>query len=256
MDDLKSNSELREEAFGIIRIISGRLEAVESISVFVTSPFLEPFTLALAIGEAIRLRLRFREIAPNHSPRYRALQLTHFHNLLDWTKPKMGIVNVQPNNIFDTVTRNEMLSEITEYAGSQGKIGDIHKIERGWAVSVLNPESFPARIGNFSLSVMNDDDINRLPPATQTGVRHVTAASPRIDAISAAVLKPSREKIKKHLESGGVLLNYESARKSGQELVPGDVVAVRDSGRFKLLELGSMSKKGRISCTVELLNGP
>jgi RNA-binding protein YlmH len=81
-------------------------------------------------------------------------------------------------------------------------------------------------------------------------------ASPRIDAVSAGILKPSREQIKKHLDSGGVLLNYLPVSKSGKELFPGDIVAVRGAGRFRLVEVVGETKKGRTRIRAEILNGP
>jgi RNA-binding protein YlmH len=113
----------------------------------------------------------------------------------------------------------------------------------------------PETILGFTLRALLDEEIESLPACTQTGSSTTTTASARIDAVSAAVLKPSREQVKRHLESGGVLLNYQPVGKSGKELAPGDVVAVRNAGRYRLEELMGETKKGRVRIKAEILNG-
>jgi RNA-binding protein YlmH len=261
MEELKSNSELREEVRGWVARARSRLEGDASRKMVLTGPFCEPWTHVLAVSEAISENLRWREVAPNPSPRMRCLQVAHHHNLLEWPEPELAVLGVFPENPFDPPALPQMLEAIRAHLDERTSIGDVLRIkldngEPAWAVSVSALPTAPSHVPGFQLRFLSAEEIADLPPSTQSGPKTVTVASPRIDAVAGAVLKPSREQVKRHLESGGVLLNYEIARKPGVELAPGDVVAVREGGRFVFREILSETKKGRFRVEVELINGP
>ncbi|MCK4721074.1 hypothetical protein KAU08_10460 [bacterium] len=256
MEILKTNAEIRNDASSWVKSISIILDRDKSLKTAILGPFIEPWTLAVTIGELIDSKLRWREIAPDNKPRMKRLQVTHTNNLLDWARPDFKIIRVRPDNLFDPPSRAEMLELLNQFLDKRASIGDIFKIEGGWAVSIASPGVITDTMPGFTIRDLTNEEIDELPDATQSGKRTVSVSSPRIDAVAAKVLKPSREKVKKHLESRGVLLNYKPARKPGIELVPGDIVAVRGGGRFRFNEILGSSKKGRIQVEVEILNGP
>jgi hypothetical protein len=256
MEELKSNSEIRSEVAQWVGEVKNALDSDRSRKLSIVGKFQDPWTHAVAIGELISVKLRWREIAPNPSPRLRCLQVVHGSNLLDWQPTGHMVLRLRPDNIFSPPPRGEMIDALVDHLGEGVSIGDISKIEGGWAVAISSVLNIPETIPGFTLRLLTDDEIAELPPSTQTGPRSAVVASPRIDAVAAGVLKPSREQIKKHLESGGVLLNYQPASKSAKELDPGDIVAVRASGRFRLDEISGETKKGRIQIKAVILNGP
>ena len=256
MEELKSNAELREEVSKWVSWVRSRLEGDITRKMVVTGPFREPWTHALAVSEAIAEDIRWREVAPNPSPRMRFLQVAHRHNLLEWPQPDVAVLAVVPDNPFSPPSRAEMLEALATRLAQRVSIGDVVKMGNGHAVSVNGTCEAPEGLRGFPVRLLTADEIAELPPATVTGERTVTVASPRIDAVAAGVLKPSREQIKKYLDSGGVLLNYKPARKPGIELAPGDVVAVRDGGRFRVDEILGETRKGRVKIRIDVLNGP
>ena len=163
---------------------------------------------------------------------------------------------MRPENLFDPPSRAEMLETLERHIGADGSVGDVAKVESGWIVVLNNADEIQGQIRGYTVKYLRDDERDNIPPATMTGERTVSVASPRIDAVAAAVLKPSREKIKKHLESGGVLLNYIRESKAGRELSVGDIVAVRGAGRFRVVEIEGYSKKGKVRMRVDVINGP
>jgi RNA-binding protein YlmH len=256
MEDLKSNAEIRAEVSDWVLSVRNRLDLDRTEKLVILGPFRDPWTIALTISELKEALLRFRELAPYHGARMRCIQVTHYQNLLDWPEPHIQIIRASPENLFDPPSRAEMLEILERYVGPDASIGDAVKIESGWAVVINNALDIPSMIPGFTVRYLNDDGRKSLPPSTPIGEKGVSVASPRIDAVAAAVLKPSREKIKKHLESGGVLLNYRRESKPGRELAAGDVVAVRGAGRFRVVEITGHSKKGRVLMDVEIINGP
>lgn len=259
MEELTSNAEIRSDTADWVATLKRALDADRTRRLSSLGPFRDPWTHVVAISELIAARLRWREIAPNPSPRFRCLQVVHSSNLLDWPDPQLIVIRVRPDNIFSPPPRAEMIETVVAHLDESISVGDVHKIEGGWAMAIGSTSqttiAIPESIPGFTIRNLSADEIASLPPATQTGPRTAVVASARIDAVAAGVLKPSREQVKKHLESGGVLLNYQVAAKSGKELVPGDIVAVRSSGRFRLDAISGETRKGRLQVKVEILNG-
>jgi RNA-binding protein YlmH len=263
MEDLKSNAEIRAETKEWVDNARRSLDADRSRKLAITGPFRDPWSHAVAISVATNAHLRWREAVPNPKARLRCIQVAHANNLLDWPDIPFVALRVRPDNLFNPPSRAEMLERLEGLFGDEISVGDIVKIEGGWAVMLckqgpgpgLSTVELPETIAGFTLRALLNEEIELLPACTQTGSITATTASARIDAVSAAVLKPSREQVKRHLESGGVLLNYQPVGKSGKELAPGDVVAVRNAGRYRLEELMGETKKGRVRIKAEILNG-
>lgn len=88
-----------------------------------------------------------------------------------------------------------------------------------------------------------------LPPDFDGGRKFLpvsdTVASPRADAVVAALCNLSREKAQALFREGRVELDYESAEKPDREIVAGTVVTVRGYGKFIVRSLSDKTKKGR-----------
>lgn len=256
MESLKTNAEILNDARTWVAGVNNVLSKDRSLRSAILSPFLEPWTLAVTISVLNENNLRFRSVTPNVSPRLQCLQVVHENNLLDWPVPDQSVVLVKPDNIFSPLSRSDMLEVLIQYFAGETSFGDVYKIDRGWAVCIASSGGLPDKIPGFSIQLLPAEQTRDFPSATQSGMKNASVNSPRIDAVTAKALKPSREHVKKHIASGGVLLNYKQVRKPGIELVPGDIIAVRGGGRFRLDSIEGPTKKGRMMVNVEILNGP
>lgn len=256
MESIKSNSEILSDARSWVARIDQVLRNDDSQKINFLSPFLDPWTLSVTIGVLIEYNFRWRSVAPNPSSRLQCLQATHQNNLLDWQQPDLAIISVRPDNLFSPPARSDMLEILASHLPKEASFGDVIKIDNGWAVCIARGGELHQVIPGFSLSPLSEADTGSLPPSTQSGPRHVSVSSPRIDAVASKTLKPSREQVKKLISSGGVLLNYKTTSKPGVELAPGDIVAVRGGGRFRVDDFGDVTKSGRYIVNVEILNGP
>lgn len=72
-----------------------------------------------------------------------------------------------------------------------------------------------------------------------------TVASERLDCIVALSTKLSREKAKTMITSGLVSVNHVPELKVDVQISTGDLLSIRGYGRFKIAELGSLTRKGR-----------
>lgn len=103
-----------------------------------------------------------------------------------------------------------------------------------------------------SCSVLMPDDaeeLNRLRPRTEQFI--VTAASERLDAVTAAVYSVSRGVSAELIRAGCVQVNHTVRYEAGMPLKAGDVISVRGKGRFIFKGISGISRKGRERIIIE-----
>jgi RNA-binding protein YlmH len=74
----------------------------------------------------------------------------------------------------------------------------------------------------------------------------LSVASMRLDGIASDVYRISRSKIVDPIRAGRCRVNWKSEEDPSEPLRAGDVVSFKGLGRFKVLEVDGMTKKGRI----------
>ena len=72
-----------------------------------------------------------------------------------------------------------------------------------------------------------------------------TVASPRADAVVAALCNLSRERAQALFRAGLVEIDYEPLEKYDKDVDAGAVIAVRGHGKFIVRSLSDKTKKGR-----------
>lgn len=78
-----------------------------------------------------------------------------------------------------------------------------------------------------------------------------TVASPRADAVVSALVRVSRERAKEIIAAGSVEVNYETLVKPDAEIAEGDIVSVRGSGKFLIVGIDELTRRGRIRLFAE-----
>jgi RNA-binding protein YlmH len=73
----------------------------------------------------------------------------------------------------------------------------------------------------------------------------LTVASLRLDGISSDVFRLSRSKILIPIKAGRCKVNWRIEEDPSKVLAEGDIVALKGFGRFKVLEVEGITKKGR-----------
>ena len=89
-------------------------------------------------------------------------------------------------------------------------------------------------------------EVNELPiPERKFSVISGTVASERLDCIVSLATNLSREKSKQLVASGLVSVNHLEEMRCDFQLCESDVISIRGYGRFRLVELGGVTRKGR-----------
>jgi RNA-binding protein YlmH len=99
------------------------------------------------------------------------------------------------------------------------------------------------RHSTVSAEIIVDHDFVFNPPLLTT--LQVNLSSLRLDAAIAAVFNLSRSQVDNYIESGEARINHLEVNKPSSAIKVGDLVSVRGLGRFRLEELGGLSRKGR-----------
>ncbi|EHB65168.1 MULTISPECIES: YlmH/Sll1252 family protein [Paenibacillus] len=132
----------------------------------------------------------------------------------------------------------------------RSKIGDIHVIESG-CHAVVSEE-----IGSFlnlNLSQVHRVHVmtellpmDKLQAAeTKLETMDITVSSLRLDGIASDAHRISRTKIVVPIKAGRCRVNWKVEEDPSTNLKEGDVVSIQGMGRFAVLEIGGLTKKGR-----------
>ncbi|WP_199794856.1 RNA-binding protein [Paenibacillus faecalis] len=151
---------------------------------------------------------------------------------------------------FLSLEHGDYMGSVLGLGIKRSKIGDIHVHEEGCHVVVAN------EIGAFLH--MNLSQVHRvhvmtdLLPIEELKVQEtkletmdLTVASLRLDGIASDVHRLSRSKIVVPIKAGRCRVNWKVVEDPSLTLKDGDVVSMQGFGRFKVLETGGLTKKGR-----------
>lgn len=78
-----------------------------------------------------------------------------------------------------------------------------------------------------------------------------TVVSNRLDCVIGAITGTAREKAQSLIRGGLVEVDYEPIERPDARLIPPNVITVRGHGKFRLLALGEVTKKGRLRLRAE-----
>lgn len=130
------------------------------------------------------------------------------------------------------------------------RIGDIHVHEDG--CHVLVAEEIADYMDVHLRQVHRVHVLTELLPLDRLRIAQqqleemsFTVASLRLDGICSDVYRISRAKIVDPIRAGRCRVNWKQTEDPSQPLQAGDVVSIQGLGRFKLLEVDGVTKKGR-----------
>jgi RNA-binding protein YlmH len=107
-----------------------------------------------------------------------------------------------------------------------------------WLQNITSVGRVNVEVGEISLQ-----EIQAAPPVFEE--RTVTVASMRLDAVASEGFRISRTKIADKIRAGLCQLNWQVVSDVSEEVYEGDIISLRGFGRMRVLEVGSVSKKGR-----------
>jgi RNA-binding protein YlmH len=88
----------------------------------------------------------------------------------------------------------------------------------------------------------------------EMNIKTDTVASLRLDAVLCAAFGISRSKAAEIIAAGRVSLDNTPCQQASKELKEGALISAPGLGSAKLLEIGGLSKKGRMFIKIEMRN--
>ncbi len=194
---------------------------------------------------AIRL-----EGGSSQAERRRAIIAPDYRDLGD-EDMKLAVLSITPaDSKFTELGHGDYMGSVLGLGIKRAKIGDIHPREDGCHIVVA------AEIADFlNLELRQVHRVSVftevLPIAalsaseSELAEMELTVASPRLDGIVSDVYRMSRAKILAPIKAGRCRVNWKVEEDPSKTLRDGDTVSLQGFGRFRVLEIGDLTKKGR-----------
>ncbi|GAB6929635.1 RNA-binding protein [Paenibacillus sp. JCM 10914] len=164
---------------------------------------------------------------------------------------KMKVLSITSGDQkFLELEHGDYMGSILGLGIKRSKIGDIHVHEGGCHTVVTEDISSYLHL-NLS-QVHKVHVMTELLPLDQLKIAvtnfeemDITVSSMRLDGIASDAYRISRTKIVVPIKAGRCRVNWKVEEDPSTNLKDGDVVSIQGFGRFKILETGGLTKKGR-----------
>ncbi|WP_046226853.1 YlmH family RNA-binding protein [Paenibacillus dauci] len=214
--------------------------------------FLDPrqaYILSTLIAREPDVHLRLEGGSP-HAERKRALVGPDYLDL-ESEDMQIEVLSITPEGQkFTELEHGDYMGSILGLGIKRGKVGDIHVLEDGCHTVVASEIASYLHLHLTQvhrLHVMTEllpaSALRAAVPDIQT--MELTVASMRLDGIASDVYRLSRSKILVPIKAGRCRVNWKPEEDPSHPLKEGDMVSVQGMGRFKVLELDGVTKKGR-----------
>ena len=151
----------------------------------------------------------------------------------------------------DTLTHRDILGALMSLGIKRDTLGDL--VCEGHSASLI---CLPELAGYIAESIskagrvgviVSQISLNELPSKREDlVVKTDSVASLRLDVVLCSAFGLSRSKALELLAAGRVSLNHKQCLQPAKEVEEGALLSVRGLGRVKLLEVGGMSRKGKL----------
>ena len=179
----------------------------------------------------------------------------------EYTEPEtsafpISCIEIRHNPKFSRqLTHRDYLGSVLGLGITREKTGDI-LIEEGCAYVLAEKEvaGFIASnieyVGHTKVRTsLTDGYKGQSPKGTE---RRLTVSSLRLDAVLSAAFNLSRGKVSDLIKGGKAFVNWIPAESLSKTVAQGDMLTLRGLGRVKLTDVGGLTKRDRISLTVEI----
>ncbi|CAG7621035.1 RNA-binding protein [Paenibacillus allorhizosphaerae] len=173
------------------------------------------------------------------------------YRVLDGEDMGISLINVTSlDDKLKDLDHGDYMGAILALGIKRDKIGDIYPRDNGCHFLVASEVADYMRLQLnqvHRVHVQTEQLPLSLLQATETKLEemHLTVASLRLDGIVSDVYRLSRAKVLIPIKAGRCKVNWKQEEDPSKPLKQGDVVSLQGFGRFKVLEIEGLTKKGR-----------
>lgn len=171
---------------------------------------------------------------------------------------KLRFIQIEGNFKFKSISHKDYLGSLLSLGIKREKIGDIIIHDNFCQVVVtfdicdfilMNLEKVARN--NVKLKEISKSEIIYNTPNYKDV--NFTVSSSRIDCIVSGLYNISRQESAKLISNEKVQVNYEKITSCSREIKPGSLISVRSKGRAQIINIGDLTKKGKIKVQGKLL---
>lgn len=186
-----------------------------------------------------------------------------FSNSIDFIKQDeinnlLSVIRIiLPNNLKGEYEHRIYLGGLMKLGIKREKIGDIIVRKNGADIIVKkelaeylkNNLKVLTRFQKAKIEIENIENLIYIKSEKQ--IIKINIPSMRLDCIVGELAKCSRSEANKILEAERVFVNFKEEIRPSKNVEEGDYITIRGKGRFKIIKILGMTKKGRISLEIE-----
>ena len=154
------------------------------------------------------------------------------------------------NNYTKALTHRDYLGSVLGLGIKREKTGDIIVSDHTADICEFIKDNLK-KVGNVSVKT----ELTDVPVLNTESYKlhEFTVASLRLDAVLAGVMKSSRNAVSNIIKNENVRVNFKICDNISYVLSKDDLISVKGFGRIRVVEIGSLSKKGRTHICVKQL---
>jgi RNA-binding protein YlmH len=187
--------------------------------------------------------------------RQRALVAPSYRSLEDTPTAIQVLSITSGESKFLELQHGDYMGSILNVGIKRDKIGDIHVHDEGCHVlvaediiSYMHLQLQQVHRIHVQTEIIALDQLRTA--TTNFEEMSITVASLRLDGIASDVYRLSRTKVMAPIGAGRCRVNWKVEENGAKTLKEGDVISLQGFGRFKVLEIDGITKKGRIRVKV------
>ncbi|SDC74844.1 RNA-binding protein YlmH, contains S4-like domain [Paenibacillus sp. UNCCL117] len=214
--------------------------------------FLDPrqaFILTSLANANLDVHVRFEGGHPD-AERRRAI-IAPEYRVLEGEDAGIRVISISsPDDSLAELDHGDYMGAILGLGLKRDKIGDIYPRADGCHIVVAaeNAEYISIQLNqvhrvHVRTEILPADQLQ--PSQSRLEELQLSVASLRLDGIASDVYRLSRAKILMPIKAGRCKVNWKQEEDPSKPLKEGDVVSMKGFGRFTLLEVEGLSKKGR-----------
>jgi RNA-binding protein YlmH len=171
---------------------------------------------------------------------------------------KLEIVQIEGNFKFKEICHKDYLGAILNLGIVREKIGDIIIHDSFCQVIVMNGiydflNINLNKVARNKVTVKKIYKENIIPSLPTYKELSFTISSKRLDCIISGLYNISRQESLKYINGERVFVNYEKVISPSKEICENSLISVRGKGRSIVVNIGDITKKGRIKVQAKLI---
>ncbi|MEG1311300.1 MAG: YlmH/Sll1252 family protein [Romboutsia sp.] len=171
---------------------------------------------------------------------------------------KLKFIKVEGNFKFKSISHKDYLGALMNLGIKREKVGDII-IHENFCQIVVSGDICDFIIMNLNKVSKNNVSVSEIskqeiiPSTPNYKDVSFTVSSERLDCIISGLYNISRQDSVKYINNERVQVNYEKITSTSKEIQDNSLISVRGKGRAKIVQIGDITKKGRIKIQAKLI---